>query len=74
MTILAERNDYSWFPEEGTEAARSCDLSKVTQLGDGRSPLTSMPQLLPDNISSFRKCLSLRVYSPFLFKNHSFTG
>lgn len=71
MTILAGRNDYSWFLEEGTEAVSSCDLSKATKLEHGRSPLSSMPQLLSDNISSLIKWLSLRFYSSFVFKNHS---
>lgn len=68
MEILAGRNDYSSFPKEGSEAARSCDLSKATELGHGRSPLSSMPQLLHDNISSCRKCFGRSIYSSFLFK------
>lgn len=68
MAILAGRNDYSSFPKDGTEAARSYDSSKATELGHGRSPLSSMPHLLHDNISSCRKCFSLSIYSSFLFK------
>lgn len=68
MAILAGRNDYSSFPKEGTEAARSCDLSKATELVHGRSPLSSTPQLLHDNISSCRKCFSLSIYPSFWFK------
>lgn len=68
IAILAGRNDYSSFPKEGTEAARSCDLSKATELVHGRLPLSSTPQLLHDNISSCRKCFSLSIYSSFLSK------
>lgn len=47
------RNDYSYFPERGTEAVRSCDLSKAVELGHSRSPLSSGPHWLPGNLSSF---------------------
>lgn len=68
LTLLAGRNDYSWFPEEGTETARSCDLSEATELGCGSSPLTSMPRSLSDNISSFRKRLSQGLFPTFVQK------